>query len=101
MGVDSRQTICHIDKVQSAAPPQSAIYRTAERAIGDLPAWLTERRQAGVSFNGIASQLQDKNILVSYETVRSWCQRLDITPTSRPVLDESTHLASGATGGGS
>ena len=64
----------------NAAPPQSAIYRTAERAVGDLPTWLAAQRSQGVSFNGIASKLQDKNIIVSYETVRSWCQRLQVSP---------------------
>lgn len=65
----------------TAAPaePRSAIYRTAKHRVGgDLKKYLTEARGRGDSFNTIAAALTKLGILVTYETVRSWCARLEI-----------------------
>lgn len=54
------------------------MYRTTERIIGDVPAFLAERRTAGRSYNRIAQDLQDLNVIVSFETIRAWCLQLGI-----------------------
>ena len=65
--------------MHSATPPQSAIYRTAERAVGgDLPAFLADHRKNGTSYNRIASLLQDRGVMVTYQTVANWVKRLRI-----------------------
>ena len=57
---------------------KSSIYRTAERMVGNLPDYLTEQREHGLSYGGIAAALQDKNVMTTAETVRQWCIRLGI-----------------------
>lgn len=58
----------------------------ADRLIeGGLEAWLRRLKvQSGVSADGIARQLErDHEIVVTAETVRTWCQDYGI-PTGRP-----------------
>jgi transposase-like protein len=51
----------------------------AERAVGgDLPTFLAGQRAEGASYSAIASVLQEHNILLTYETVRRWCQYLGV-----------------------
>jgi len=57
--------------------PRSAIFRTANLAVGgDLKGWLAERRERGDSYQDIAFELRRAGIVVSWETVRSWYLRL-------------------------
>jgi transposase-like protein len=64
--------------MSTTSPPKSSIYRTAERAVGNLPEYLATQRENGLSYGAISSALQDKNVLVTAETVRSWAIRLGI-----------------------
>ena len=71
--------------MQSTRPPHSAIWRTAEFAIGgNLIEWLTDQRDCGASYQFMAGQLAQRGVMVSHETVRSWCQRVEISPASGP-----------------
>ena len=75
--------------MQSTAVPHSAIFRTAEVAVGgDLIAWLTDWRGTGASYQFMAGKLAQLGVMVSHETVRSWSQRLDI-PFSTAARSES------------
>ena len=74
--------------MQSTTPPRSAIWRTAEVAIGrDLRAWLDEERSSGASYQLMAGRLAQRGVMVSHETVRSWCSRLQITPSGSTPQD--------------
>jgi hypothetical protein len=50
----------------------------AQRIMGDVPAFLEEKRSEGVSYARISSMLQDHDVIVGYETIRIWCQQLGI-----------------------
>jgi hypothetical protein len=64
-------------------PNRSAIYRTVALAVGgDVYAWLSERRQRGDSFEDIAVELRGRGIVLTGETVRTWCSRLGVPQAS-------------------
>jgi hypothetical protein len=58
--------------------PNSPAYRAAEQAVGDVPGFLTNQRSTGASYAEISILLRMYGATVSYETVRSWCARLQI-----------------------
>ena len=58
--------------------PDSATYRDAVAAVGDVPAWLKAQREAHVSYGAMVVVLARLNVDVSYETLRAWCIRLGI-----------------------
>lgn len=49
-----------------------------------LDQWLTDRRQAGFSYDRIARELESvlevDGFTVTYQTVRRWCIRLGVEP---------------------
>jgi hypothetical protein len=45
---------------------------------GDLRTWLSEQRGSGASFQLMAGRLAQVGVLVSHETVRQWCARLEV-----------------------
>lgn len=65
--------------MSSPSKPRSSIFRTAELAVGgDLTKYLRAARRKGKTFAQISAELRDQNVIVTYEGVRSWCQRLEV-----------------------
>lgn len=61
---------------------QARIFPLADRVLGgQLEQRLRTKRSAGVSFDAIARELAGEGIRVSGETVRMWCQELNIGAT--------------------
>ena len=68
---------------------------------GNLIEWLTDQRQCGASYQFMAGQLAQRGVMVSHETVRSWCQRVAISaPQSVHGHASSTAVDKSLTGPG-
>lgn len=67
----------HSDGVPPTKTSNSGIYRTADRMVGGLPAYLTRLRSEGESYGRIAQFLQDQGIVVTAQTVQNWCRRIE------------------------
>ena len=46
--------------------------------MGDLPLYLTNERERGISYRAVAAKLSTAGIDVTAEAVRLWCIRLGI-----------------------
>ena len=65
--------------------PNSPAWRNASSVILDLPEWLRRERTGGSSYHFMAAQLNRLGAMVTHETVRAWCSRLDIpSPAAGP-----------------
>lgn len=62
--------------------PQSAAYRTAERALPgrNLERWLRDRVDDGDSARTISRHLQDMGVIVSHDAVNNWLRRFGMRP---------------------
>lgn len=77
--LDRTSASCHSAHMPTLSPPRSSIYRTAELAVGgDLKKYLAGARRKGKTFADISCDLRDLKVLVTYEGVRGWCNRLSI-----------------------
>lgn len=66
-------------RMPTASKPRSAIFRTAELAVGgDLRTHLRVARRNGKTFADIATDFREVGVVVTYEAVRVWCQRLGV-----------------------
>ena len=67
----------------STGEPRSAAYRMADRVLeGELNDLLRVLRGEAKSFDQIAVELDRRGVSVTSETVRRWCQRLEIERAS-------------------
>ena len=63
--------------------PNSLAWRNASAVVTDLPDWLYRQRQGGSSYQFMAGTLAQSGVMVTHETVRSWCKRLEQSATYR------------------
>lgn len=64
-------------------PARSEAFRKADAALnGELVKWLREQREAEKSHEEIAVSLRLLGVVVSRESVRSWCARFDVDGVS-------------------
>lgn len=58
--------------------PFSNRMRMADRLTGGIEQFLRERREQGVSYEGIMHDLADVDVFVSSMAIRMWCQHFGI-----------------------
>lgn len=60
-------------------PARSVVFRHAQEVFdGSLVDWLRQQREADKSYEEIAVALRLHGVVVTRETVRSWCARFDV-----------------------
>jgi hypothetical protein len=58
--------------------PPGAKYQEAAALFEDFPEFLRMEREKGTSYAAISGLLRDRGVIVTYESVRSWCGQLGI-----------------------